>query len=299
MGKTEFLEKLFAGFAEVVSADALQVYRGMDIGTAKPPAETLARIPHHLIDILDVDEAFNVGDFCHRAELCVRDILSRGLTPVISGGTAYYMKTWLMGLPKTPPVDLMVRRKVQNRWKNRNNADIHRELQRIDPQSAGRIAQGDRYRMLRALEVFEQCSKPLSDYQIPEKPRDDVEVLSIGLRRSREDLVRRIEERVDSMLIGGLQGEVDRLRRCGAAASDPGMKGIGYREWFGTPDKPDPSPGEVRELIIRNTRRFAKRQMTFFASLPNAYWVDVHDDDKALAIVEETLRNFGIRRCIA
>ena len=222
VGKTEFLEKLFAGFAEVVSADALQVYRGMDIGTAKPPAETLARIPHHLIDILDVDEAFNVGDFCHRAELCVRDILSRGLTPVISGGTAYYMKTWLMGLPKTPPVDLMVRRNVQNRWKNRDNADIHRELQRIDPQSAGRIAQGDRYRMLRALEVFEQCSKPLSNYQIPEKPRDDVEVLSIGLRRSREDLVRRIEERVDSMLSGGLQG---RLTDSAAAARRPRIRG--------------------------------------------------------------------------
>ncbi|RLW68929.1 MAG: tRNA (adenosine(37)-N6)-dimethylallyltransferase MiaA, partial [spirochete symbiont of Stewartia floridana] len=103
VGKTALLERLFAGIAEVISADALQIYRGMDIGTAKPSPETLALIPHHLIDIRGVEESFSVGEFCHIADYYMRDTYERGLLPVISGGTAYYIKTWLLGGPGTPP----------------------------------------------------------------------------------------------------------------------------------------------------------------------------------------------------
>ncbi len=296
MGKTALLERLFAGIAEVISADALQIYRGMDIGTAKPSPETLALIPHHLIDIREVDESFSVGEFCHIADYHMMDICARGLLPVISGGTAYYIKTWLLGGPGTPPSDPLIRRKIEKQWTGRDDAELHKALQNVDPEGAGKIAIGDRYRAIRALEVFEQCGKPLSSFAVPNRPRTDVEVLSIGLRRSREDLAMRIERRVDLMIESGLQKEVERLRECYAGPSNPGMKGIGYKEWLGTPENPLPTVREVRELIIRNTKRYAKRQLTFFASLPNIHWIDIHDEEQAFDEIMEIASGFGNMR---
>lgn len=292
VGKTALLEKLFTGHAEVVSADALQVYRGMDIGTAKPSAETLWRIPHHLIDILDVEEEFNIGEFCRRADTCIRNIYTRGLLPVISGGTAYYMKGWLMGLPQAPPADKAVRAELAEHWKNFDNADLRREAARVDPKSVRKISVSDRYRLLRVLEVYRQSGKPLSSFPVSNKPREDYQVLSIGLKRPAEELKRRITERIDAMLRSGLQEEVSQLRRRGATYSTPGMKGIGYREWFGTEDNPLPSTAEVREQIIRSTRRYARRQMTFFSSLPDTHWLEVNE--KTPSAIRELLTSFGL-----
>ena len=276
----------------MVSADSLQVYRELNIGTAKPDRETLRKLPHHLIDIHDFTHSFNVGEFSHRADTAVRDILSRGFLPVISGGTAYYMRSWLLGLPESPPADPAVRRAVNRRWTGENDNALRRELERVDPASAGRIGGRDRYRMLRALEIYEQTGRPLSDFPPPVAIRRDYQVLSLGLRRNRDDLCRRIERRVDSMLHAGLAREVARLRAAGARLEDPGMKGIGYREWFGTPENPDPPFREVRETIIRNTRRYAKRQMTFFSSLPDVRWLDLTPDVDSSALFGKILRDF-------
>ncbi len=294
VGKTAIIEKVFADTAEIISADSLQVYRGLNIGSAKPGTAILNHLPHHLIDILNIDQSFDVGDFCHLCEICMHDILARGKLPVISGGTAFYMKTWLMGLPRTPAIDLKIREKVKKQWLKAGNDEIHQALSIIDPESAERIPSGDRYRMLRALEVYEQCRKPLSIFKIPDKPRDDIDYLLIGLRRTREDLHRRIEERVESMISAGLEMEAKYLYSLGATDLDPGMKGIGYKEWLGTKENPSPSLEEVKKLIIQNTRRYAKRQMTFFTKLPDVVWIDAGDEGKTADEISKIITEFEI-----
>ncbi|MDT8297622.1 MAG: tRNA (adenosine(37)-N6)-dimethylallyltransferase MiaA, partial [Spirochaetaceae bacterium] len=292
VGKTSLLARYFAGRAEIVSADSLQVYRGLNIGTAKPDTETLRNIPHHLIDFLDYTERFDVGEFCHRADVSIADILQRNRVPFISGGTAYYLKAWLVGVPQTPPADPEIRARIEKEWGDRDDADIHRELAGIDPVSAGRIAPADRYRILRALEVYAQSGRPLSDYPVPDIPRTDFRILCVGLKRERAELYRRIEERVESMLNAGLENEVKTLISGGARPHHPGMKAIGYREWFRNDEGEMRRVEEARELILRNTRRYAKRQMTFFNSLPNVLWFDVSLNPRISGGLVDTIESF-------
>lgn len=276
----------------MISADALQVYKQLDIGTAKPEAEILSRLPHHLIDLIDYTRNFNVGEFCLRADRCIRIILDRSLLPVISGGTAYYLKAWLLGLPETPISDPILRTDLERRWAGESDEALREEVNRIDPVSAGRIGNRDRYRFLRVLEVYAQTGRPLSEFPVSREPRKDYRVLSIGLRRERTELYRRIEQRVDLMLKAGLASEVADLREQGARREDPGMKAIGYREWFGGEGEDDPTVERVRQLITRNSRRYAKRQMTFFASLPDVRWFDAGKDVDIPGGIADTVREF-------
>jgi tRNA dimethylallyltransferase len=292
VGKTVLLERLFSRGAEVVSADALQVYKHLDIGTAKPDAGTLSRLPHHLINIIDYTESFSVGEFCRRADESIHDILSRGLLPVISGGTAYYLKAWLLGTPETPLVNPKIRRSLEEKWRGRDDESLRDEVMRLDPVSAGRIGGRDRYRMLRVLEVHAQTGRPLSDFKVPGEPRTDFRTLSIGLRRNRTELYRRIDERVEQMFRDGLASEAALLREKGARRNHPGMKAIGYREWFGEDGEETPDPERVKELIARNSRRYAKRQITFFASLPEVHWYDAGEDPDTPGGIKDTIRAF-------
>lgn len=276
---------------EIISADALQVYRQLDIGTAKPSTRMLARIPHHLIDICDYTSQFNVGDFCKRSDRIAGEILERGKLPLITGGCAYYLKTWLFGMPQTPPTDTSLRRRIVKRWEGRSNRAIRDELHRVDPISVERIGRGDRYRLLRAIEVYEQSGRPLSSFLTPNSKRDDYEILLIGFRRKRRELYELIDSRVNAMFQAGLENEIRRLVIDGARSKHPGMKGIGYREWFG-PDGSILAPDDVRELIARNTRRYAKRQNTFFASIPKVLWFELHGDEECPPRLVETLLRF-------
>ncbi|CAD7839179.1 tRNA dimethylallyltransferase [Olavius algarvensis spirochete endosymbiont] len=295
VGKTRLIEQLFAErfnlSVELISADALQIYRQLDIGTAKPPARLLARIPHHLIDICDYTTPFSVGDFCKRSDRIVSDILERGKLPLITGGCAYYLKSWLLGMPKTPPTDIGLRRQIIKRWKDKSNQTVRNELHRLDPISASRIEVGDRYRLLRALEVYEQSGRPLSSFVSSNTSRDDYQILLIGLRRDRSELCRFIDSRVDEMLRTGLENEIRRLIKDGAHSENPGMKGIGYREWFG-PNGSILESKDAKKLIARNTRRYAKRQNTFFASIPKVIWFELHGNGDCPPRLMETLRRF-------
>ena len=304
-GKTALLERLFgspgAPRAEIISADSMQVYRGMDIGTAKPSPQERARLPHHLIDIRDPDEQFNAGDFVRLAEEACLAAAGRGALPVVSGGTGFYLKNLVQGLSEAPPSDRAIRSGLKEDFIRRGAAALMEELAKADPVSAGRIHINDEYRLLRALEVYRLTGRPLSSYASKKVPGTFCFRL-IGLRRSREELYRRINARTAEMFRAGLVDEVKRLYDAGYTPADPGLRAIGYREFFveGTAG----SEGDdgswrlsedlagVEALAAQNSRRYAKRQVTFFASIPGVKWIDCGDEEEAVRELRQILDEF-------
>jgi tRNA dimethylallyltransferase len=226
----------------VVSADSAQVYRGMDIGSAKPGPELLSRLPHELIDLRNPDEPFSVGDFVALADDACRRVIAGGALPVISGGTAYYIKAFIMGLFTAPKADPDIRAAVATEMAEKGRLAMLAELARVDPVSAARIAPADGYRISRALEVYRCSGRPLSEFAVPELPRAEWNVLPLGLDRPRDELYARIRLRVDAMMSAGLPAEVDALLAAGYDRGDPGMKAIGYAEFLDSGIK-DPASG--------------------------------------------------------
>jgi tRNA dimethylallyltransferase len=261
---------------EVISADSMQVYRGMDIGTAKPSRTDLSRLPHHLIDVVDPSRQFSAGEFVRRADDLVTDIKARGKVPVLSGGTGFYLRTFLYGMPESPPSDPTVRRRLQDLEREKGIAWLHELLFSRDPEAARRIPSNDRHRVLRALEVLETTGRSVYSFAWPSSPRKEHEFLVIGLDRPRDDLYRRIEVRVDGMFQSGLVDEVKKLLGAGYGPRDPGMRGIGYREFLSM-RKGCLGFREVRQMIKADSRRYAKRQLTFFRALPEVRWFDARE----------------------
>jgi tRNA dimethylallyltransferase len=257
----------------------------MDIGAAKPSGAVLAALPHHLIDIRNPDEQFNVGDFVRLADQACAAISARGGLPVISGGAGFYLRNFVLGLPEAPPSDPLIRKALETELRDRGPQALMEELAACDPVSAGRIHPNDTYRLRRALEVFRASGRPLSSFAAtgaaPGK-RPPYRFHILGLERPREDMCRRINERCALMFRRGLPDEVRRLHEAGYGPGDPGMRAIGYREFF-----VETAPGQwridddterVQELVARNSRRYAKRQITFFASIPDVRWISALDD---------------------
>lgn len=290
VGKTVFVEKLFSrlGNLEIINADSLQVYRHLNIGTAKPPGRLRERIPHHLIDIIEPTCQFNAGQFVHRAEELIPEIHLRNHTPVLCGGTAYYLRSFITGLPDAPPGNTEIRQQLKEELKQKGLEALLEELQRVDPVSRARLQEKDTYRIIRALEVYRCSGSPLSSFTNPTEPRGDYTFLLIGLHRDRAQLYHRIEERVEGMFREGLVGEVRALLDRGLDFEDPGMRGIGYREFFDL-RKGCATLSAVKDLIQRNSRRYAKRQITFFKSLPQVYWEDPEAVDTSAAMIQAFL----------
>jgi tRNA dimethylallyltransferase len=283
----------------------MQVYRGMDIGTAKPSPEERRRIPHHLIDIRDVGEPFNAGEFVRLADECCVRISERRALPVVSGGTGFYLKNFILGLSEAPPSDREIRAALREELRRRGGAALMEELARADPVSAARIHPNDEYRLLRALEVFRLSGRPLSSYRSlidsppepgkgPDRPpgrEGRYRFLIIGLRRERQDLYRRIDERCARMFRAGLPAEVRGLVEQGCGPRDPGMRAIGYREFL-VPAAAGEAAGEgefrlagdlaaVEALVAQNSRRYAKRQITYFAAMRPVHWIDMGDRENS------------------
>ncbi|MFP4114413.1 MAG: tRNA (adenosine(37)-N6)-dimethylallyltransferase MiaA [Spirochaetota bacterium] len=289
VGKTGLLETLADRPVEVVSADSMQVYRGMDVGTAKPDPSFRSRVPHHLIDIRNPDEQYDVGAFVHDADEAIAAIHGRGRVPVVSGGTGYYFKHLFLGLPESPPSDPAVRAAVRERADREGLSALYAELGRVDPSTAARVGENDRYRITRALEVYEQTGRPLSSFAMVGEPRADLRVTSVCVTRDREELGVRIRRRVDEMFASGLRAEVERLVSAGYGPADPGLRAIGYREFFAEDGavRPVGDDGAIAAEIARNTRRYAKRQETFFRQLPDVTEVRIRDE--AIAGIAERL----------
>jgi tRNA dimethylallyltransferase len=264
----------------------------MNIGTAKPSPQELAQLPHHLIDIRDPNEQFNAGDFVRLATEAVLDIARRGAIPVVSGGTGFYLKNLILGLPEAPPSDGEIRAALKKELREKGAAALMEELARFDPASAEKIHLNDEYRLLRALEVLRSSGRPLSSFGVSgakteNELRSRCRFLVFGLSRPREELYRRINERCAAMFAQGLSDEVRGLCEKGYTPRDPGLRAIGYREFF-VEDEPgyyrlSQDLAGVQALVAQNSRRYAKRQITFFASLPGARWLEASDDDAETA----------------
>ncbi len=292
-GKTALARNLFGKGSlccfkdrgEVVSADSQAVYIGMDVGTAKPDAEERADIPHHLLDIVTPDKQFGVGDFLLLADKACRDILSRGKYPIVLGGTGFYIRNFLLGLPVTPASDPVRRELLKERMAQEGSAVLYRELQSVDAPAAEKINPHDEYRIIRALEVYYSSGKPLSSYKLPSELRKDFDFLPIILTRGREDLYQRIDARVEQMFSQGLAEEVKRLKAAGYSETSPGMKAIGYSEFF----LPGLSLPAIKQRIKADSHRYAKKQYTFMRDIPHAVSFAADDVASILRYLQEKL----------
>ena len=246
---------------EIVSADAFAVYRGMDIGTDKPDAESRARVPHHLIDVADPRTRFSAGEFLRAADTAIAAIAARGRVPVVAGGTHFYVRALLLGLFPAPPADRAVRARLEAAWDASPEAVLAR-LRAVDPESAARIAPGDRQRILRALEVHEITGIPLTEHWRRQRRTPRYPAVLVMPDRDRAELYARIEARVERMFRNGLVEEVKSLLASGVSPGSHALKAIGYREVV------DHLEGrtELGEAIRRTmtaTRHLAKRQITW------------------------------------
>jgi tRNA dimethylallyltransferase len=266
----------------------MQVYRYMDIGTAKPGRELREQIPHHLIDVADPSHQYNAGEFVKAAEARAVEIRARGKIPVVCGGTAFYVTSFLHGLPESPVADPFARARLRELSRTEGRHALVRLLRERDPRAADRIHAGDTYRITRALEVLEATGESIFSFRWPRTLRRDFQFLLLGLRRDRDELYRRIEARVDGMFSAGLLDEVRKLLAMGYGSADPGMRGIGYREILAT-RLGCQTLGGARELIKRNSRRYAKRQLTFFRSVDGVRWFGPSEVPRMREIIEEFL----------
>ncbi len=255
----------------------MQVYKGLDIGSAKPGKDYLCKLPHHLIDIRTPDEQFSAGDFVVETERIIPEILGRGRFPVISGGTAFYFKNFLYGLPDIPQIDISFRNNLNSELSINGLSSLFDELKECDPESGVRLNHKDSSRIVRALEVFRATGKPLSSYKLSTEIRKDYPVILIGLERDRAELYKRIDQRVDVMFDQGLLAEIKKLVRSGVKSHYPSMRGIGYSEFFEMQNRGCMTISDLKEMIKQDSRRYAKRQLTFFKSLKDVKWYSPND----------------------
>ena len=280
-GKTALTRELFSPQgshfilnAEIISADSQAVYRGMDIGTAKPEPELCAQIPHHLIDILNPDQQYNVSDFVDQADAACREIYSRHKLPVICGGTGFYIRNFLYGVSKTPVSDPKIREELKKRINIEGNVALYEELKKIDPQSAAKIHPNDAYRICRALEVYYISGNTRTSYKLEPELRPQYDFLFLVLEPPREVLYERIRSRVDQMFEAGLEQEVRTLISRGYTKETPGMKAIGYSEWLEASDGTDfedvNTINKIKEEIKHHSCKYAKKQYTYIRDIPGS-----------------------------
>jgi tRNA dimethylallyltransferase len=285
--------------AEIVALDSMTVYRGMDIGTAKPTPDERARVPHHLIDVLDPWESLTVAWWLDRAAEACHDITARGKRPLFVGGTPFYLKALLHGLFPGPPADEQLRRDLEAEAERTGNSSLHARLAAVDPRTANRLHPNDVRRVVRALEVFTLTGKPISDRQQnwdtpafadkPDAVPPAARIPAVVLELPREVLYDRINRRVDAMLAAGWLDEVKRLRELTRPLSREARQALGYRELLAYLDGENADWAATVELVRTHTRQFAKRQLTWFRHLPQLMPVAADAPDT----LEQVLRGWA------
>ncbi|MGC3970755.1 MAG: tRNA (adenosine(37)-N6)-dimethylallyltransferase MiaA [Pirellulales bacterium] len=279
--------------AEIVAMDSMTVYRGLEIGTAKPTAEERAAAPHHLLDVVDPSTEFSQAEYAAAARTAVDDILARGKLPLLVGGTPLYLKTLLRGMYDGPPPDWNFRRRMETEADDAGPTYLQDRLAQVDPPAAAKLHANDRRRLIRALEVFELTGRPLSEQQREfEHPRRQAMGRVFLLDWPRAELFARIESRVDAMLAAGL---VDETRQ---ALAQPGglgrtaRQGLGYREVLDMLEG-RLAPEDLADAIKTHTRQFAKRQGTWFRSLEECRRIEMHAPADAAATAQQIAANLA------
>lgn len=263
-GKSSLAEKLAQEInAEIISADSRQVYQYLDIGTAKPDANSQKKVKYHLIDIIKPDQVYNAGLFVCDAHKAIEQIVSRGKIPMIVGGTGFYISSFLNGLAVIPPIDNQSKQAVADFIKTNTPEQIYQRVESIDPIAAARINANDLHRLQRALEVFESTKTPLSSWWQKEHRPWEGKFLNILLSPPRPQLYRKINSRIDQMMELGLLKEIDNLFKMGYKESDPGMISVGYREFYPW-IRGEYELETALELARQHTRNYAKRQLTWY-----------------------------------
>lgn len=262
--------------AEIVGCDAFQVYRGLDAATAKPPIEDRRAVPHHLLDCADPENSFTAAEYVHRAEAAIDDVARRGRVPLVVGGAGFYLRGLLRGLIEAPATDPRLRARLRTIAERRGTSRLHRWLSRLDPASARRIAENDVQRVVRGLELAlgaeRTWSARLREQGTWGNERERYANVKIGLTMERDELYRRLDRRVDRFFEAGLIDEARRLASTLPAGANA-LKAIGYREVLQAL-REGRSPEAERERIRRSTRRYAKRQLTWFRKERDVLWLD-------------------------
>ena len=277
---------------EVVNYDSVQIYRGFDIGSAKPSPEVRARVPHHLYDIVDATDEFNAADYARLARATCEAIVERGKVPILAGGTFFYLRALLSGLPEMPGRDEELRARIRRiAGKARGPARLHGWLSKIDPQSGRKIAPADRHRVERALEVWIRSGRPISSWERESgETTPALNALKLALTIERPRLVAALNARVEAMYAAGLVEETRRLLERFPRDARP-FGTIGYREAAAVVAG-ETTPEAAIEETKRRTRAYAKRQMTWLRSERNVHWLDASDREQAFAaavrLVEES-----------
>ena len=294
VGKTKFAIKLADEFdGEIVSCDSMQLYKYMDIGSAKPTPEEMEQARHHLVDMIDPREEFSVAEYQRLAKQAISDIFSRGKLPVISGGTGLYLNSLLYDMDfSAAPQDQAYRQELAEIAEKQGDDVLHSMLAEQDPQAAAAIHPNNRKKVIRALERLREGEGRVRPFSSIKNETKDYDVLLIGLTRERAELYDRINRRVDILVEQGLFDEVEKLRDMGLTAENISMKGIGYKEildFFSGKYTRD----EAIDTIKKNTRHYAKKQLTWFRRYDKMNWYNISEfdnDDNAAGVIAAWVR---------
>ena len=284
---------------EIISADSMQIYRGMDIGTAKPTEAERCGVPHHLLDICDPGEPFSVARYVELADAAAQDILRRGMIPVVAGGTGLYMDALIECSTFTgDETDLAIREKYQRMAAEQGNIAVHECLRRVDPEGAARLHPNNLKRVIRALEVYEQTGMTLDAFnRLHKRPSPKYQAIKIGVcPAERQVLYERIDKRVDQMLADGLLDETRRLLERGALAGTA-AQAIGYKELLGFLQGEQPLE-ECVALLKQRSRNYAKRQLTWLKRDDNIHWIYYNRGEELPLVLQEAtkyLQNHGVQ----
>jgi tRNA dimethylallyltransferase len=282
-----FLAKEFGG--EVVACDSAQLYRGFDVGTAKPTASERASVPHHLLDILDPSEESSAGGYRERALAVLDDLRARNRLPVFTVGTGLYLRALLDGLADLPQRSEEIRERLRGSAKEHGRGHLHEMLARLDAQAAAQILSADEQKLIRAIEICLLAQKPLSEvHRAGRTPLTGWRILKIGLQPDREALVQRIHSRTNAMLQSGWLDEVSRLVASGLPEDGKPFNFIGYRE-LRAHHRGELSFEAARSAIQQGTRQYAKRQLTWFRREANVNWLPGFGDDPNIQAAARSL----------
>jgi tRNA dimethylallyltransferase len=274
--------------AEIISADSMQVYRFMDIGTAKPSSMELARIPHHMIDIVDPDEPFNAQQYADMSQNLVFKLSEQGIPVLVAGGTGFYIRALIHGLFESGSGNSEIRLNLKKEADNNGTTELYRRLCNCDPEAAAKIHPNDAFRIVRALEIYETTGQPISTCHQEHRMAPPLfDVLKIGLFRQREVLYEKINHRVDLMIAEGLADEVKALLEKGYSSGLKPFQSIGYRhivDFF----EGRTSWEDTLQTLKQDTRRYAKRQLSWFNSDSQVKWMDADRLDE----ITNTVKSF-------